>query len=150
MINHRLPTVFGVLVALAVLAIPANAVEEVAAVPTPGNAAEAQAFLGAKLLVCNTCHGGNGQPHNAATPIIWGQQENYLTKQLHDFHSDDRNSEVMRWMATALSQQKLRAAATYCGKSTWQAETLGAAGGGSPTAIVAVCQALSQQTCGGS
>jgi cytochrome c553 len=146
MINNRLPTVFGVLVALAVLAIPANAVEEVAAVPTPGNAAEAEAFLGAKLLVCNTCHGGNGQPHNAATPIIWGQQENYLIKQLHDFHSDARNSEVMRWMATALTQPELQTAASYFAKKVWPAKTAStAAGAASPPAMLAVCQACHQQ-----
>jgi cytochrome c553 len=145
MINNRLPTVFGVLVALAVLAIPANAVEEVAAVPTPGNAAEAEAFLGAKLLVCNTCHGGNGQPHNAATPIIWGQQENYLIKQLHDFHSDARNSEVMRWMATALTQPELQTAASYFAKKTWPAKSASTAGGPTPPAMLAVCQACHQQ-----
>jgi cytochrome c553 len=145
MINNRLSTVFGVLVTLAVLAIPANAVEEVAAVPTPGNAAEAEAFLGAKLLVCNTCHGGNGQPHNAATPIIWGQQENYLIKQLHDFHGDARNSEVMRWMATALTQPELQAAATYFAKKSWPAKTANTAGGPSPPAMLAVCQACHQQ-----
>ncbi len=145
MINNRLPTVFGVLVALAVLAIPANAVEEVAAVPTPGNAAEAQAFLGAKLLVCNTCHGGNGVPHNAETPIIWGQQENYLTKQLHDFHSDARTSEVMRWMATALTQPELQAAASYFAKKSWPAKTASTVAGPSPPAMLAVCQACHQQ-----
>ncbi len=40
MINNRFPTVFGVLVVLAALGAPANAVEhavEVPAVPTPGN-----------------------------------------------------------------------------------------------------------------
>lgn len=145
MINNRLPTIFGVLVALAVLAIPANAVEEVAAVPTPGNAAEAQAFLGAKLLVCNTCHGGNGQPHNAETPIIWGQQENYLIKQLHDFHSDARNSEVMRWMATALTPEELQTAAAYFSKKAWPAKAAATAGGASPPAMLAVCQACHQQ-----
>jgi cytochrome c553 len=148
MINNRLPTVFGVFVVLATLAFPAGAVEEVAAVPTPGNAAEAEAFLGAKLLVCNTCHGGNGLPHNAATPIIWGQQENYLIKQLHDFHSDARTSEVMRWMSTALTQSELQAAATYFAKKTWPAKSAGAAsgpGGASPPAMLAVCQACHQQ-----
>jgi cytochrome c553 len=145
MINNRLPTIFGVLVALAVLAIPANAVEEVAAVPTPGNAAEAQAFLGAKLLVCNTCHGGNGVPHNAETPIIWGQQENYLIKQLHDFHGDARNSEVMRWMATALTPEELQTAATYFAKKAWPAKGASTAGGASPPAMLAVCQACHQQ-----
>jgi cytochrome c553 len=144
MINNRLPTVFGVLVALAVLAIPANAVEEVAALPTPGNAAEAQAFLGAKLLVCNTCHGGNGVPNNAATPIIWGQQENYLIKQLHDFHGDARKSEVMTWMATALTPGELQAAATYFAKKGWPAKSANAAGA-SPPAMLAVCQACHQQ-----
>jgi cytochrome c553 len=145
MINNRLPTIFGVLVALAVLAIPANAVEEVAAVPTPGNAAEAQAFLGAKLLVCNTCHGGNGVPHNAETPIIWGQQENYLIKQLHDFHGDARNSEVMRWMATALTPEELQTAASYFAKKTWPAKAASTSGGASPPAMLAVCQACHQQ-----
>jgi cytochrome c553 len=146
MINNRLPTVFGVLVVLATLAIPAKAVEEVAALPTPGNTAEAEAFLGAKLLVCNTCHGGDGVPRNAATPIIWGQQENYLGKQLRDFHSDARNSEVMRWMATALTQPELQSAATYFAKKSWPAaKSASAAGGPSPPAMLAVCQACHQQ-----
>jgi cytochrome c553 len=145
MIKNPLPTVFGVLVVVAVLTVPANAVEEMAALPTPGNAPEAEAFLGAKLLVCNTCHGGNGVPHNAATPIIWGQQENYLIKQLHDFHSDARNSEVMRWMSTALAQGELQAAATYFAKKSWPAKSASTAGGPSPPAMLAVCQACHQQ-----
>jgi cytochrome c553 len=145
MINNALPTVFGVLAVMAVLAVPAYAVEEVAAVATPGNTGEAQAFLGAKLLVCNTCHGGNGIPHNEATPIIWGQQENYLIKQLHDFHSDARDSEVMRWMSTALTQGELQAAATYFAKKSWPAKSAGTAGGPSPPAMLAVCQACHQQ-----
>ena len=100
MTNNHFPIGFGVLVILAALAAPANAVEhavEVPALATPGNAAEAAAILGAKLLVCNTCHGADGAPKSAATPVIWGQQENYLVKQLHDFHSGDRDNEVMVW-----------------------------------------------------
>jgi cytochrome c553 len=144
MISNRFPTAFGVLVVLAALTAPVNAVEEMAALPTPGNVAEAEAFLGAKLLVCNTCHGANGVPKEAATPIIWGQQENYLAKQLHDFHSDARNSDVMRWMATALTQAELRSAATFFAKKSWPTRTAGAAAG-SPPALLAVCQACHQQ-----
>src|SRR5215468_9837223 len=110
MINNRFPTAFGILVVLAALAAPANAVEhavERPALATPGNAAEAEAILGAKLLICSTCHGDNGVPRNRGTPIIWGQQENYLVTQLHDFEHGDRDSDVMRWMATALSQTEL-------------------------------------------
>src|SRR6266481_2129130 len=140
MTNNHVPTVFGVLVvvaALAALAAPANAVEhavERPALATPGNAAEAEAILGAKLLVCNTCHGADGVPRNTATPIIWGLQENYLVKQLHDFHSGDRDSEVMAWMATALTQAELGSAAAYFAKKNWPARSAGAAA--TPPAIV--------------
>ena len=151
MTNNHFPTVFGVLVILAALATPANAVEhavEVPALPTPGNAAEAQAILGAKLLVCNTCHGDNGVPRNTATPVIWGQQENYLVKQLHDFHSGGRDNEVMVWMATALTPAELGSAAAYFAKKNWPARAAGAAPS-SPPAIVAVCQACHQQNLAG-
>jgi cytochrome c553 len=151
MTNSRCPIVFGVLVVLAGLAGLANAVEhavEVPALPTPGNVAEAEAILGAKLLVCNTCHGADGVPRNAATPVIWGLQENYLLKQLHDFTSGNRDSEVMTWMATALTQAELGSAAAYFAKKNWPARAV-AASSTSPPAIVAVCQACHQQNLAG-
>src|SRR5215510_7639148 len=153
MINDHFPTVFGVLVVLA-LAAPANAAERAAhpaghiperpPVATLGNAAEAQAILGAKLLVCNTCHGGAGVPRSAATPIIWGLQENYLLKQLHDFQSGSRDNEVMLWMATALTDAELGSAAAYFSKKKWPTQSA-AATSASPPAVVAVCQACHQQ-----
>ncbi len=106
--------------------------------------AEAAAILGAKLLVCNTCHGADGVPRNAATPIIWGQQESYLLKQLHDFHSGSRESEVMKWMATALTPAEVASAAAYFAKKSWPARSAGAASA-SPPAAVAVCQVCHQQ-----
>src|SRR5215468_1758952 len=151
MTNNHFPTVFGVLVILAALAAPTNAVEhavEVPALATPGNLAEAEAILGAKLLVCNTCHGDNGVPRNTATPIIWGLQENYLLKQLHDFTSRDRDNEVMTWMATALTPAELGSAAAYFAKKNWPARPAGATST-SPPAIVAVCQACHQQNLAG-
>jgi len=152
MISNRFPTVFGVLVALAALGAPANAVEhavEVPAVPTPGNAAEAAAILGAKLLVCNTCHGADGVPRNTATPVIWGQQESYLLKQLHDFDSGSRESEVMKWMATALTPAEVVSAAAYFAKRNWPAARTASAASASPPAAVAVCQACHQQNLAG-
>jgi cytochrome c553 len=151
MISNCFPTVFGVLVALAALGTPANSVEhavEVPAVPTPGNAAEAAAILGAKLLVCNTCHGPDGVPRNTATPVIWGQQESYLLKQLHDFDSGSRESEVMKWMATALTPAEVASAAAYFAKRSWPARTASAASA-APPAAVAVCQACHQQNLAG-
>ena len=145
MINNHVPILFGVLV-LAALAAPANAAEiaERPAVATPGNDAEAKRILGAKLLVCNTCHGESGLPKYAATPVIWGLQENYLLKQLHDFQSGGRDSEVMNWMATALTPAELGSAAAYFAKKDWPARPAAAAAA-SPPAAVAVCAACHQQ-----
>jgi cytochrome c553 len=145
MINNHVPTVFAVLVVLAALAAPAKAadVHEVPAVASPGNAAEAGAFLGAKLLVCNTCHGADGVPRSAGTPIIWGQQEAFLLKQMHDFQSGDRDSDVMTWMATALTPSEVGLAAAYFAKKNWSARP--AAASASPPAVVAVCQVCHQQ-----
>jgi len=129
MINNRLPTVFGVLVAVAALA-------------TPANAAEAQ--FGAKLLVCNACHGDNGVPKNPTIPIIWGQQEKYLVKQLHDFQSGARDFEVMSWMAKTLSAEETASAAADFAKKDWPARTVTAAAP-SPPAGLALCQVCHQQ-----
>jgi cytochrome c553 len=152
MINHRFPTVSAVLVVMAVLGAPAGAADtpahEVPAVATPGNVAEAEAILGAKLLICSTCHGDNGVPRNTATPVIWGQQENYLVKQMHDFQHGDRDSEVMWWMATALSPAELGRAATFFAKKNWPARPAGA-DAKSPPASVAVCEACHQQNLAG-
>lgn len=154
MINDHFPTVFGVLVALAALAAPANAAEKAAhpaghiperpALATVGNTAEAEAILGAKLLVCNTCHGTDGVPRSAATPIIWGLQENYLLKQLHEFQSGARDNDVMTWMATALTQAELGPAAAYFAKKNWPARPTNAASAPPPSGI-AVCQICHQQ-----
>jgi len=145
MINDRFRVAFSVLIALAAPARAAPAhIPEVPAVATPGNTAEAEAVLGAKLLVCNTCHGENGRPKNVATPIIWGLQENYLLKQLHDFQRGDRKNDVMTWMATALSQAELGPAAAYFAKKNWPVRPTGAASA-SPPSGVAVCQICHQQ-----
>src|SRR5438093_5800112 len=147
LINH-FPTVFGTLVVLAALATPANAADthipERPAVATLGNAAEAEAILGAKLLVSNTCHGTDGVPRNAATPIISGLQENYLLKQLHEFQSGARDNDVMTWMATALSQAEVGPAAAYFAKKSWPARRTNATAAAPPSGV-AVCQICHQQ-----
>jgi cytochrome c553 len=150
MIHHRIPTVFAVFVAVAASGAPARAVEhavEVPAVATPGNTAEATAFLNAKLLVCNTCHGPDGMPRSAPTPVIWGQQENYLVKQMHDFVKGDRDSEVMAWMATALTQPEIESAAAFFSKKSWPAKSAAPAAPAAPSQppIAAICQACHGQ-----
>ena len=134
MINNHFATVFGVVVALAA---PANAAE---AIPSPSTQVE----FAAKLLVCNACHGEKGVPKEATIPIIWGLQENYLVKQLHDFQSGGRDIEVMSWMVSTLSQADLGPTAAYFAKKNWPARSAGAAST-SPPSGVAVCQICHQQ-----
>ena len=120
MINHHFSTVFGALVVLAALTAPANTAERTAVV-SYGIAPTGEREYGAKLLVCAICHGEKGVPKNPTIPVIWGQQENYLLKQLHDFESGDRAFEAMAWMAKTFSQEEQGSAAAYFAKKSWPA-----------------------------
>jgi len=146
MIINHFPTVFGTLVVLAALAAPANAADthipERPAVATLGNVAEAEAILGAKLLVCNTCHGADGVPRSAATPIIWGLQENYILKQLHEFQRGDRASDTMKKIAVNLTEEEVGPAAAYFATKQWPGP---ANASSSPPPTMAICEACHQQ-----
>ena len=71
------------------------AVVVTAAMVLVGRPADAADDVAAKAQVCGACHGQNGTPINGVTPIIWGQQSNYLYKELHDFHSGARVNATM-------------------------------------------------------
>lgn len=126
--------------ALAALAAPAGAVE---AVPLPADSATPQEVT-AKLNVCEACHGPNGMSKSVIIPIIAGQREDYLLKQLHDFHGGVRNVEIMKWMAETLKESELPMAAAYFAKKPWPAKATPAAATAAPRGI-AVCQACHQQ-----
>ena len=126
----RIQIVFGVLVVLAAPALAAQGV------PDPSTDRE----FSAKLSVCTECHGANGVRKMATIPLISGQPENYLLKQLHDFERGDRHDEVMPWMTKTLTAQELRVAATYFAKQKWPARSAGAASTPPPPGI-AVCGA---------
>ena len=141
MINNHVPTVFGVLVILAALAAPANAAE---AIPSSGHASRIRRQIaGLQHMPWRERH-----KKNATIPVLWGQQENYLVKQLHDFESGARNVEVMSWMATTLSPEELGSAAAYFAKMSWPARPAAAAAT-TPPAIVAVCEVCHQQNLAG-
>jgi cytochrome c553 len=128
MINHRVSTIFAALVGFVALAAPtiaAEAIEE-------------------KVQVCTACHGTNGVPINATTPIIWGQTEYFIVKQLHDYKSGDRENAIMPTFAKTLTQADLRPVAQYFNKKTWPARTTPAAPVAAPDGL-AVCQICHQQ-----
>jgi cytochrome c553 len=128
----RTQMIFGALAVLAALSGRASAAE---GIPDPTTQRE----FGAKLGVCNACHGANGVPKSANIPIIWGQQENYLVKQLHDFRTGDRNVEVMKWMSETLTDAEQSPTALNFAKQKWPARAAAAAPPPAPRGI-AVCQ----------
>ena len=62
----------------------------------------AQSALDNQLGVCWSCHGVEGKPKDPSVPIIWGQQAAYLEKQMRDFRSGDRDSQIMASMAESV------------------------------------------------
>jgi len=131
MLNHRLPTIFGALVFLAgTLAGPSQAADEI----DP-----------AKVQVCGSCHGQNGVPLDPKTmPIIWGQQQNFLVKQLHDYRAGDRDNAIMATFAKGLTQEELRPAAAYFAAKAWPAKQAAAAPAKEPEGM-ATCQICHQK-----
>jgi cytochrome c553 len=136
MINTRFPIVLSVLVVLSALAAPALTAENAL---DPATSRE----FSAKLNMCGQCHGLNGVPVRPAIPIIWGQEENYLLKQMHDFRSKNRDAELMTWASITLHEEEMAPAMAFFAKKTWPARRADAASTPAPRGM-AVCQACHQ------
>jgi cytochrome c553 len=112
-----------------------------------GRPADAADDIAAKAQVCSACHGQNGAPINGATPIIWGQQSNYLYKELHDFHSGARANATMSPIVTDIALPDLRQLADYFAAKTWPAAPATDAAAAPPAAIadkIEMCKACHQ------
>jgi len=135
MMKNHLPTLLGALVISTVLAAPANA-----------QGANAQG-IESKLQVCGSCHGENGVPIDPKTiPIIWGQTEYFIVKQMHDFKTGDRESPIMSTFAKQFTPADLRPLARYFSAKQWPAKTATVAATPPPANVnIAVCQICHQQ-----
>ncbi len=68
--------------------------------------------------VCVACHGADGNSPTGANPILAGQGQEYLYKQLGNFKAVDgkpavRNNPVMAGMVAALTDEDMRSLAAY-------------------------------------
>jgi len=105
------------------------------------SSARAQDAIATKAQACAACHGMNGAPISATFPIIWGQQSNYLYKELHDFHSGDRSNPVMAPLIQGISLDELRSIADYVAAKPWPAKQAdGGTAAAPPEAIAAKMQ----------
>src|SRR6202140_3898511 len=128
MINRHLHAMFGAIGVFCYLAAPAKAADD----------------FEAKAQACAPCHGVNGVPTDPKTmPIIWGQQANYLYKELHDYKSGDRNSPIMAPVVADISLPDLRQLANYFAAKPWPPKQ-GSGAAGTPPAGIAQCQPCHQ------
>src|SRR5258706_3798676 len=73
-----------------------------------------------KVQLCAACHGDKGVPSDPkATPVIWGQEQSYLMKQLRDFRNGERNSAIMSPITKGLAEGDLRKIAAYFAAKPW-------------------------------
>jgi cytochrome c553 len=127
MFTRLFSMIFGAGVIFAVTAVAAYAADDIEA----------------KAQVCAACHGQNGVPTDPKTiPIIWGQQQSYLVKQLHDYRSGDRDNPIMSPIAKDLAQEDLRKIAAYFAAKSWPAHA--GAASASPPSGIAQCQPCHQ------
>jgi cytochrome c553 len=120
--------IFAAAAVFAVFVLPANAADDIEA----------------KAQGCGLCHGQNGEPTDPKIiPIIWGQQANYLYKELHDYRSGDRNNPIMSLIGQNIALEDLRKLAAYFAAKSWPAHPAGAAA--TPPEGVVMCKACHGQ-----
>jgi cytochrome c553 len=125
MSTRRLLTLLGVGIGLAVVAVPSQAIE-------------------ATAQLCAACHGQNGMPSDPKTvPIIWGQEQSYLFKQLRNYRNGERDNPIMSPIAKNLAEEDLRPIASYFAAKSWPAQSAPATPGPPPKGITQ-CQPCHQ------
>jgi cytochrome c553 len=100
--------------------------------------------IASRVQVCAGCHGQDGKPAATNTPIVWGQQSNYLYKELHDYHSDARSNATMSSIAQSFSLEDLRSVGDYFAAKTWPAAPAKTAAKAPPQSVV-MCEACHGQ-----
>jgi cytochrome c553 len=115
-----MPTVIGTAFVFAISMVSAYAADDIEA----------------KAQTCNACHGANGMPIEPKTiPIIWGQQQSYLMKQLRDYRSGERANPIMSTLAKSLAEEDLRKLAAYFAAKHWPVQPAAAAAGSPPDGL---------------
>jgi cytochrome c553 len=128
MFKRCFSTIFAAVVGLAVAAGAAYAADDIEA----------------KAQACAACHGQNGVPIEPKTvPIIWGQQQSYLVKQLRDYRNGERDNPIMTPIAKGLAQEDLRKISAYFAAKSWPAQQAAAATASPPSGLTQ-CQPCHQ------
>jgi cytochrome c553 len=104
----------------------------------------AQDSIAAKVQICGSCHGESGTPSDPTIPILWGQRQAYLEKQLRDYKSGDRDSQIMSSMVEGIRNEDVSGVAAFFAGRSWPRHGDGSVTGSPPDAIAA-CQTCHQE-----
>ena len=66
-----------------------------------------------KALICTGCHGADGNNSNSEYPVLAGQVESYLLKQVNDFKSGARVDDHMTSMVLAVEESDFEDIVAY-------------------------------------
>jgi len=77
------------------------------------SAAQAESLAARAVALCAGCHGADGNSVATAFPKLAGQQKKYLLRELMDFKSGKRASEIMAPVMATLSENDLTELAAY-------------------------------------
>jgi len=66
-----------------------------------------------KSAVCHACHGARGTSIQPNYPNLGGQQQDYLSKSLHDFRDGGRQNAIMNGFAANLSDTDIEDIAAW-------------------------------------
>lgn len=76
--------------------------------------------IAARIVVCESCHGGeNGIPVNETTPILAGQEYYYMYVQLKDYKAGRRANPNMSAMVQDLTKEDMKALAEHFSTKEW-------------------------------
>ena len=79
--------------------------------------------LAAKAALCDACHGEQGIPADPMMPVIWGQHQPYLIRQIGEFKLGNRPNEPMLRLSATCRDLEMAALADYFAQKPWPSST---------------------------
>lgn len=106
-------SLFVTMLAVSTVSYAAEEKQAPKADPAKGEALYSNGDAARNITACVACHGAAGNSTIAQNPKLASQHDAYLTKQLAEFKSGQRNNPVMSGIAKALNDGDIRNIAAY-------------------------------------
>ena len=75
--------------------------------------------LAGKAALCDVCHGEQGSAPDPTMPVIWGQHQAYLYRQISEYKLGSRKNEPMLSLIQHMPQEEMAALAEHFSQKPW-------------------------------